>query len=975
MKKTLAILLALAMVFSTITVAFADGTISADAQACATLGMLKGEGTGVTADYVAKAPNRLTAAILFLRLKGLEDEALAYTGTDNFADANQVNWAGGKAILGYLKTNSELGWIGDNGNFKANDPMTAQAYYKVMLEALGYKQNTATVIGDFTYAGVVEFAATKGLTKVATVTNFTVNDVAIATIEALKANVKDSTTKTLAASLVEANVITADAAKTAGVFTPAATVLAVESVTATNLKELVVKFNKAVDEDTVVVANFKIDGVNAGDVSLADDNMTVTVIIAAPAAVQPANYELVVSDVADTADVAIAKYTKELRVFDNAIPTVTGMELVGPNKVELTFSEPIMTTGTVKINNGIYGVSVPAADGTNVSTITLSASSLPEGNYEVKAAGFKDYAGFSIDATTKTLAYTKDITVPVATIKEVTQTSVVVVFNKPVTLDATNAGGAYEDYFYHTFSAWTPDTVVKSADNKTFTLTFTTYPIPAGTTNLAIKAKGSAGVAIADEWGNKLEANQLVAVTVAADTTAPAVKETKIVDEKTINIFFTEAMDATEANDATNYTFKDADGVKVTTGFTPTYVPADKKVTVVFGSKLAGGNYTVDIKGMEDTSLAANEMLATTLAFTITDKTPIDPATNAGDVVITAVESTVANGTDIIYVTYGEKMAVTGQYSVLEAGNYLLGTAALPDDTTLEMFGTSGKVVKISIPENVTFNAQAVVGVNLTIGRVADLTGNSMVALSYVEAVGPEVAPAVTEVAQTDLNKITITINKPLKVVLASGFTAGTGANIKEIAAIDSWLVNDDNETVIKATLNDLNKTSATDTSAIIANFDVVSNILVSETGVKMGLADCSGLIVDARAPKLIADNTATAAVNEAVVDMATALNNNKFQINFTEALNTTNAALAGLMAQDLVIVKVAADGTETALVAGIGYTTVVNGTSLEVTVTAGAGDYKVKSKDAITYIKDNAATSNKAAVFTTAIKVTVVND
>ncbi len=971
-KKLLAVVLSFVLVFSTFTAAFAEGTISADAQACATLGMLKGDtSAGVTADYIVSTPSRLQSAIIFLRLKGLEDEALAYTGTENFADANLVPWAGGRAILGYLKSNPELGWVGDQGKFDPNSALKAQDYYKVMLETLGYKQNTATVIGEFTYANVIEFAASKGLKKVATVTNYTVNDLAIATIEALKVNVKGST-KTLAASLVEASIINVQAAIAAGVYAVAPTTLAVESVTATNVRELVVKFNKAVDEDTVVVANFTIDGADAGAVSLANDNMTVTVTVATPATAQPANYELVVSNVADVAGVAMVEYTNALRIFDNAIPTVTGMKLVGPNKVELTFSEPIMTAGTVKINNGIYGVTVPAADGTNISTITLSASSLPEGNYEVKVESFKDYAGFSIDTTTKTLAYTKDVTVPVATIKEVTQTSVVVEFNKPVILDATNVGGAYEDYFYHTFSAWTPDLVVKSADNKTFTLTFTTYPIPAGTTNLAIKAKGSAGVAIADEWGNKLEANQLVAVTVAADTTAPAIKETKIVDEKTIDIFFTEAIDATEANDASNYTFKDVDGVKVTTGFTPTYVTADKKVTVVFDSKLTGGNYTVDINGMEDTSLAANAMIAVTLAFTITDKTPIDPATNAGDVVITAVESTVANGTDIIYVTYGEKMAVTGQYSVLEAGNYLLGTAALPDDTTLEMFGTSGKVVKISIPENATFNAQAVVGVNLTIGRVADLTGNTMISLSYIEAVGPEVAPAVTEVAQTDLNKITITVNKPLKVVLASGFTAGTGVNVREIAAIDSWLVNDDNETVIKATLNDVNKTSSTDTSAIIANFDVVANILVSETGVKMGLADYSGVIVDARAPKLIADNTTTTTVNEAVVDMGTALNNNKFQINFTEALNT-NAALAGLMAQDLVIVKVAADGTETALVAGIGYTTVVNGSSLEVTVTAGTGDYKVKTNDAITYIKD--ASSNKAATFTTGIKVTVVNE
>ena len=221
MKKTLALVLALALVFSTVTVAFAEGALGEDAQICADLGMLKGETGTVDAAYVATAPTRLQAAIMFLRLKGLEAEALAFTGEANFADGN-LAWAEGANLLAYLKANPQLGWQGDGTNFDPNGKITAQMYYKVLLEALGYKQSTPEVVGDFAWGDVLEFAAGKGLIKVAAAAEFTVNDLAIATVEALKADMKEGG-KTLAATLVDAGKINAAKAEEAGLYTEVAT--------------------------------------------------------------------------------------------------------------------------------------------------------------------------------------------------------------------------------------------------------------------------------------------------------------------------------------------------------------------------------------------------------------------------------------------------------------------------------------------------------------------------------------------------------------------------------------------------------------------------------------------------------------------------------------------------------------------------------------------------------------------------------
>jgi len=245
MKKTLAILLALALVFSSITVSFAAETLPVDAQACVDLGMIVGDGTGVTQSYLNSVPTRIQAAVMVLNLKGLTDEAKAFTGTDNFADANKAAWA--KPIMAYLKAKPELGWIGDGKNFNPTETLTAQMYYKVMLEALGYKAGV-----DFQWADTFKFAAEKGLKAVAGSTSFAVKDLATATVETLKANVAGGTT-TLAAKLVADKVITAEAAAKAGLVDT--TALSVASVKANTAKSFVVKFNKAVkDEDKVTVS-------------------------------------------------------------------------------------------------------------------------------------------------------------------------------------------------------------------------------------------------------------------------------------------------------------------------------------------------------------------------------------------------------------------------------------------------------------------------------------------------------------------------------------------------------------------------------------------------------------------------------------------------------------------------------------------------------------------------------------------------
>ncbi|CAG7636285.1 hypothetical protein PAESOLCIP111_03736 [Paenibacillus solanacearum] len=173
------------------------------------LGMLTGEGSGVTAEYLAKTPTRIQSAVMFLRLKGLETEAAGFKGDNPFSDASSAEWAA--PILAYIKAHPELGMegVGDN-QFDPNAAITAQAYYKIMLQSLGYQYGT-----DFTWEQTIAFAGSKGLGKAAEASKFTLSELATATVETLRATVKGSN-KTLAQVLVEQKAMNADLAKSVG---------------------------------------------------------------------------------------------------------------------------------------------------------------------------------------------------------------------------------------------------------------------------------------------------------------------------------------------------------------------------------------------------------------------------------------------------------------------------------------------------------------------------------------------------------------------------------------------------------------------------------------------------------------------------------------------------------------------------------------------------------------------------------------
>jgi hypothetical protein len=235
LKKLLAVVVTVALMATFMVPAFAA---TSDQDIAKDLGMLKGGDAGFDSAYWAGEPDRVETTLMYLRLLGEGDAAEAYTKTDkNFADAEDHVW--GKKVLAYVYANKErLGIIGvGDDKFDPNAKMDAKSYYKIMLQALGFEQDK-----DFAWSEVLDFAAKQGLTKIASKDAITKNDIATATVEALKAEVKGGE-KTLIEKLVADGVITKQAAIAAGLIEDAL----VAQAKAVGAKKLEVSFNKAVD--------------------------------------------------------------------------------------------------------------------------------------------------------------------------------------------------------------------------------------------------------------------------------------------------------------------------------------------------------------------------------------------------------------------------------------------------------------------------------------------------------------------------------------------------------------------------------------------------------------------------------------------------------------------------------------------------------------------------------------------------------
>jgi len=402
-KRFVTVLTILALVLGAIlpVQVIADDDIGYEGRICRDLGILKGHTGIVDEAYLETRPSRLQAAIMFLRLKGLEQEALDYYGGKNFKDAGVVAWEEGRNVLSYLKNHPELGWIGDGVNFMPYSLIDSRAYYKVLLESLGYKQKIDGK-GDFDWEEVLDFAEDKGLNKVAGTKNFTVRSLAIATVEALNTKMKGER-RTLIEYLVDIGDVDKWDAISAGLYSKELD-SEVKYVIAISNSRVEVVFEESIeDSDAEDEGLYEIEGLDIKEARIKNEY---SIIIETSAMKENTAYTLTLND---------EDYSFRGLKKDNTAPKLIKAECKDTNLVELTFDRVLDDeTAQDADTYTISGADVVSAklDSTNTK-VRLTTEGIELGrSYELKIRDIKNGDGVTARSITKRFTGKKDTSAP-----------------------------------------------------------------------------------------------------------------------------------------------------------------------------------------------------------------------------------------------------------------------------------------------------------------------------------------------------------------------------------------------------------------------------------------------------------------------------------------------------------------------------------------------------------------------------------
>lgn len=482
-------------------------------------------------------------------------------------------------------------------------------------------------------------------------------------------------------------------------------VVAVEldfELSADNLSEVTVTFNKPVDSAVLVKDNFVLNGATPANVKVVDSK-TVVLLKATPIAKQ-GKFEVTVKKAVGMAD-DTKKSTDA--IVDAIVPAVLNVEAVGNSAIKVTFSEPItsgIALSNMKLNNAYFGAKSPTVDATGRIMTIEPTTRLGVGPHKLTLSNFADGAGWVIPTADYEFVVAEDKTAPsFVSVESVTQTKVVIVMDEPITVPADA----------DVVSA--PNEAGRSVDGNKLTLTYNTgaAAIPVGGMTITLKN-------ITDMYGNKAADMTIVIPAPSLDLTRPSFVSADVEASDNVSVKVVVTFDKDVQTKAGSFVVKDKDG-KVVAGLSgiTRYKDADGKdvgTKLYVSGALAAGNYKLSVSGVVDATGLENVMLPVSdIAITVPDKTAPGVANP-----LTWYKN---DATNKIYIVFdkalNEASAETKtNYSYVEAAtNYVKN---LDGDTTVTLLA-DGKTVEIA------FKAATYATVNrMQVYGVQDTNGNAM---------------------------------------------------------------------------------------------------------------------------------------------------------------------------------------------------------------------------------------------------------
>lgn len=436
---------------------------------------------------------------------------------------------------------------------------------------------------------------------------------------------------------------------------------AVKTVTAENLKQIVVTFDGTVDSVTAGDEdNYSIDGKSFESATVSEDKTSVTLLLSnltASTLVNQKQTEVSLKNIKNEDSTKTFSQKVQFTPIDVTAPTVKEVVGLGTKALKVKFSEPVKESDAIaSVNYRVDGKAIAASVKYAYPDTVIISTNLVEGEHTLRISGVADFSGLSVAPVENKFNAVVDTAAPeIESIKANDLTEVTVTFNetiKSVSSAYANASSRKADKIYIN-------------DNKV-TLVFATG-------NRLIQGENSITLTgVSDYSGNS--ADRDAKVSPVLDTTRPTVNNvdfSKVGLDYVAKIQFSEQLDGVTAAKRDNYKLVDADGkVAKIAGVdsdghpirTINYNAVNKTVTINFGPKF-DKKYTLEISEIEDDAYIGNEMLPYSVV--------LDPAgTEEGEIARVWIESAPGTLGKYVYVEFNATIATSGAGSALDPAKY-----------------------------------------------------------------------------------------------------------------------------------------------------------------------------------------------------------------------------------------------------------------------------------------------------------------
>ncbi|BCS80324.1 S-layer homology domain-containing protein [Anaerocellum diazotrophicum] len=510
--------------------------------------------------------------------------------------------------------------------------------------------------------------------------------------------------------------------------------LQVSKVASDNLKTVTVTFNDELDASTVKASAFKVNDSTSGfTVGAAADKKSV-VIVLDNAVSQFSTVKVTV--LANTikskyGKVLASDYNANLTIQDTKQPTVTKVEALKQNILQLTFSEPVVPPSTagyltwLKVDGVNQVANSVSTDYVNNVVKVVLTNALSAGNHKVEVTNeVKDFAGYSAVAYSGDVAVTADTAAPQL---------------KDVKLVYTDSNKAVVQLIF--------DEDIGSASSVKINGNVATVSVSGATVTATVNISlGLVGVVtidytVADLAGNTASVTG-VAKTLTLDTSAVTITGTSVDSSNNITVTLSKPIYNKDGNAA----------VKIN-GTSVTYTVDTANSKVVIPAFNYSGSCTVVLTGFYEATPLQLKVPDLSFAVTLPDiKRPT----------VKAVAYDIVGSTYNVYVVFDEAMNTD---SVKKVTNYTVNGSINPSSVSV----ISDRIVKLTFGSNI-------VGGTLVVYGVKDVAGNEIILTSQTLTTAVE-SLTITAVKFTAANQVAVTFNQGIYSIAPNAFYVTNGTS------------------------------------------------------------------------------------------------------------------------------------------------------------------------------------------------------